>query len=200
MPPVPRSCVCRSPPLWSCSSFAAVFMEPWCPSLCTNLFWTLRCRLEHLQPSLCCSVTPLLLSVLVQTAQSTSSAAAGRCSRISPSRGLVEGLVFLRALSVGDSCASHLRSFSTLLRRVAVVAVASLRLLQATHFVVASLPRECLAHFACSPGLRRLDVSSRARGTSFLSLMTCLACVAVPTKCPSRPGSCPPPCQWRIRP
>ena len=26
-------------------------------SLCTNLFWTLRCRLEHLHPSLCCSVT-----------------------------------------------------------------------------------------------------------------------------------------------
>ena len=47
----------------------------------------------------------LLLSVLVQTAPNTSSAASGRCSRTPPSRGLVESLVLLRALSVGDSCA-----------------------------------------------------------------------------------------------
>ena len=33
--------------LWSCSSFALR-----APSLCTNLFWTLRCCLEHLHPSL----------------------------------------------------------------------------------------------------------------------------------------------------
>ena len=31
------------------------------PSLCTNLFWTLRCRLEHLHSHFCCSATPLLL-------------------------------------------------------------------------------------------------------------------------------------------
>ena len=65
--------------------------------LCRGLHGALRA------PSLC--TTLLLLSVLVQTALSTSSAASSRCSRISPSRGLVEGLVFLRALSVGNSCA-----------------------------------------------------------------------------------------------
>ena len=37
------------------------------PSLCTNLFWTLRCRLDTCTRHFCCSVTPSL-SVLVQTA------------------------------------------------------------------------------------------------------------------------------------
>ena len=38
----------------------------------------------------------MFFPVLVQSAPSTSSAASGRCSRISPSRGLVEGLVLPR--------------------------------------------------------------------------------------------------------
>ena len=64
------------------------------PSLSTNLFWTLRCRLEHLHTSLLLlghTIAPL--RTCVQTALRTSSAASSRCSRISPSRGLVEGLV-----------------------------------------------------------------------------------------------------------
>ena len=59
------------------------------------------------------------------------------------------------------------------------------------HFVEASLPRECLT---TSPGRWRL-----ARGTDFLSPLRCLACVAVQTQCRPRPGSCPSPCQWRVR-
>ena len=115
------------------------------PSLCTNLFWTLRCCLEHLHPSLLLlGHTFLLLSVLVQTAPSTSSAASGRCARILPSRGRVEGLVLLRAPSVGDPCARLLRSFSTWFRRVSDVAVASLRLLQAPLLSDSLSPLRCL--------------------------------------------------------
>ena len=53
----------------------------------------------------------LLLSVHVQTALCTSSAASGRCSRISPSRGLVEDLVLLCALAVGPSATRARDSF-----------------------------------------------------------------------------------------
>ena len=97
--PLPRSCVCScvcwTLPLWSCSSFAAVFLEPsYSLSLCTNLFWTFRCRLEHLHPSLLLlGHTMAPLRTCVHTALRISSAASSRCSRISPSRGLVEGLV-----------------------------------------------------------------------------------------------------------
>ena len=115
-------------------AFVLVLSAPTCSEPCA-VDWNTCTR------HFCCSVTPLFLSVLVQSAPSTSSAASGRCSRISPSRGLVEGLVLLRALSVGDSCARHLRSFSTLwFRRVSAVAVASLRLLQAPPCVETSMP------------------------------------------------------------
>ena len=82
---------------------------------------------------------------------------------------------------------------------LSVVAVASLRLLQAPPFVEASLPRECvrtsLAHLAVGVLTCRL-----ARDTGFLSPSRCLAesCVAGLTGCPPRPGSCPSRCQWRI--
>ena len=127
----------------------------------------------------CCSVTLVLLSVLVQTALSTSSAASGRCSRISSSRGLVEGLVLLQALSVGDSCASLLPSFSTWFRRVSGVAVASLRLPQALPFFRGVLS----ARVSCALRSLTWPPASRARGTDFLSPLRRFACVAVPTQC-----------------
>ena len=48
LPTLPRSCVC-----WSllCGAFRPLPWSSWsirAPSLCTNLFWTLRCCLEHL--------------------------------------------------------------------------------------------------------------------------------------------------------
>ena len=96
-----------------------------------------------------------------------------------PSRGLVEGLV----------------SPELLLPSCSVVAVASLRMLQAPPFVEASLPRECvrtsLAHLAVGVLTCRL-----ARDTSFLSPSRRLAesGVAGLTGCPPRPGSCPSRC------
>ena len=131
------------------------------PSLSTTLFWTLHCRLEHLHQSLLLlghTIDPL--RVVVQSALSTSSAASGRCSRISPSRGLVESLV--APLSCFFRAALSLPSLDC----------------DCTPFVEASLPRECLAHFAWSPGRRRLDVSSRPRGTGSLSplMMLGLCC------------------------
>ena len=141
------------------------------PSL--NLFWTLRCCLEHLHPSLLLlGHTLLLLSVLVQTARSTSSAASGRCSRIYPSRGLVEGPVFLRALSVGDSSGRLLRSFSTWFRRRRFTATAS-----GTSFC----PGVLTASVSCALRLLTWPSACRARGTDFLSPLRCLTCVAVPT-------------------
>ena len=59
----------------------------------------------------CCSVTPLLLSVLAQTAPSTSSAASGRCSRISHRDSLWKVLSFLRAVSSELLC--RCRRFTT---------------------------------------------------------------------------------------
>ena len=137
--------------------------------------------------SLCCSVTPSLLSVLVQTALTTSSAASGRCSRMFPSRGLVE-------LCSAEPCPSVtparqlLRSFSTWFQRVSVVAVAPLRLLQAP------LLSRCPFHESVLP-LRMLTwpSASRACGTDFLSPLRCFACVAVLMQCPPRFGSCPSP-------
>ena len=96
-----------------------------------------------------------------------------------PSRGLVESLVAPELLL--PSCS--------------VVAVASLRLLQALPFVEASLPRECvrtsLAHLAVGVLTCRL-----ARDTGILSPLRCLAesDVAGLTGCPPRPGSCPSRC------
>ena len=68
-----------------------------------------------------------------------------------------------------------------------------------TSSLEASLPRECLAHFACSPGRRRLDVSSRARHRLSVTFEMLESCVAGLTQCLPRHGSCPSRCQWRIR-
>ena len=105
--------------------------------------WSLRA------PSLCTSVLDLALlpGTLVTIARShsfapfracagrtlhVSSAASGRCSRISPSRSLVEGLVCVPPSPVRRRLLARLlRSFSTWFRRVSGVAGASPRLLQA---------------------------------------------------------------------
>ena len=65
--------------MWSGSSFAAGFVELSCSfsDLALSSGNTSTCHF-------CCSVTLLLLSVLVQTALGTSRAASCRCSRISP--------------------------------------------------------------------------------------------------------------------
>ena len=89
VPPLPRSCVCWSLLLWSCSSFAAVFMEPSCSFSLHQPVLGLALSSGTLAPvTFVARSHPLLLSVLVQTALFTSSAASGRCSRISPLRGL----------------------------------------------------------------------------------------------------------------
>ena len=113
VPLLPRSCVCWSLLLWNCSSFAAVFTEPSCSFSPHQLVGPCAVVWNTCTRHFCCSVTTLLLTVLLQTALSASSAASGR------------------ALSVGDSYARLLRSFSTWFRRVSVVVVASLRLLLA---------------------------------------------------------------------
>ena len=137
------------------------------PSLSTNLFWTLRCRLEHLHTS---------LFVARSHHCSSSYLCADRTAHV---QRRVQSL--LANITIARPCGRSCRSCELCLPSCSVVAVALLRLLQAPPFVEVSPPRECLAHFACSPGRRRLDVSSRTRNTSALSPLRCLACVAVPT-------------------
>ena len=95
-------------------------------------------------------------------------AASGRCSRISPSRGPVEGLMFLQALSVGDSCARLLRSLPTWLRRVSDVAVTPLRLLQAPPLsklvTRVSYPLHLLIWPSASRARHRLSVTKEMLG------------------------------------
>ena len=84
-------------------AFVLLLSAPTCSGPCA-VVWNTCTR------HFCCSVTPLLLSVLVQTALSTSSAASGRCSRIFPSRGLVE---LLRSFSnVFPTCFCRRRRFT----------------------------------------------------------------------------------------
>ena len=107
---------------------------------------------------LCAVVWNICTRHFVARSLSTSSAASCRCSRISSSRGLVEGLVLFRAMSVGDSCARLFHSFSTWFRRVSVVAVAPLRLLQAPPFLSRRLCHESvipISHAHLAVGVSR---------------------------------------------
>ena len=171
VPLLPRSCVCWSLLLWSCSSL------PRSPSYSFTLH----------QPVLDLVLFPETLVPVARShsfaplracagcSKHVSSAASSRCSRISPSRGLVEGLVFFRALSVG-SCTRLLRSFSTWFRRVSDVdvAVASLRLLQASPFLSRrphreSVLRTSLAHLTVgvSRARHRLSVTFGMYGSCY---------------------------------
>ena len=121
--------------------FVLLLSAPTCPGPCA-VAWNTCTR------HFCCSVVPLLLSVLVQTAPNTSSAASGRCSRKSPSRALVEGPCappspFRRRL-VRATPSIFLNVVPTCFPDVAV---ASLRLLQAHPFCREVL-RTSLAHLA----------------------------------------------------
>ena len=145
-------------------AFVLLLSAPTCSGPCA-VVWNTYTR------HFCCSVTPLLLSVLVQSALSTSSAVSGRCSRISPSRSLVEGLVappscfFRAALSLPSlyfDCFKHPFCRGILAARVSC----ALRLLtwpSASRRVV-------------SRARHRLHVTSEMLGF-----------------CPPRPGSCPSP-------
>ena len=124
-----------------------------------------------------------------------SSAASGRCSRTSPSRGLVEGLVCVPPSPVRRRLlAGLLRSFPTWFRRVLTS-----RSLPRDFFRYPLLSRRLHRESVLRTSLSHLPSASHARGTDFLSPSRCLACVAVPTLCPPRPGSCPSPRRWRIR-
>ena len=106
-----------------CGAFRPLPWSSWnlrAPSLCTNLSWTLRCCLEHLHPSLLLlghSFAPL--RACAGRTEHVSSAAPGRCSRISPWRGLVEGLECVPPGPVRRRLLARLlRSLSTWFRRV----------------------------------------------------------------------------------
>ena len=109
------------------------------------------CCLEYLHPSLLLlghTIAPL--RVCAGRSKHVSSAASGRCSRISPSRGLVEGLVCVCSSEPCPSAtprATH-SFFLNVVPTCFDTAVASPRLLPAPSFVEGSLPRDCLAHFA----------------------------------------------------
>ena len=138
----PATVLCLlEPPVWSFSSFAVVFVEP----SCSFSLHHLRCCLEHLYQLL--GHTLLLLSVLVQAVlRNVSSAASGRCSRISQSRGVVEGLVCFPS----EPCPSAtLRATPSFFLNVVPTCLTS-----------PSSPRVCLAHFAVSPAV---DVSRAAQ-------------------------------------
>ena len=105
VPPLPRSCVCWSLLLWSCFSFAAGFMEPSCSFSLHQPVLDLALSSGTLAPVTFVARSHHCSSVLGQTALSTSSAASGRCSRISPSRGLVEAALSLPSLHC--DCFNH---------------------------------------------------------------------------------------------
>ena len=153
VPRLPRSCVCWSLLLWSFTSIAVVFMK-------SSYSFTLH------QPVLDLALLPGTLVTVARShyfaplrvfssgTKHVSSALSSRCSRISPSRGTVQGLVCVPPSPVrARLLARLLRSFSKWFRCVSDVAVASPRLLQAHPFVEASSPRECPAHFAVSPAV-----------------------------------------------
>ena len=171
--------VCWSLLLWSCSSFAAGFMESSCSFSRHQPVLDLALSSGALAPATFVARSHRCSSPYLSRPHKARPAPRRVAARECPHReALGKDLSLLRAVSSELLC--RCRRFTT---------TPSI-----THFFVeASLPRECLAHFACSPGRRRLDVSSRARGTCFLSPLRCLAFVAVPTQCPPRPGSCPSP-------
>ena len=121
MPPLPRSCVCWSLLLWSFPSFAVVFMEPSCSFSLHQPFLDLALWSGTLAPVtfVACSHSFAPLRACAGRSEHVSTAASGRCSRISQSRGLVEGLVCVPPSPVRRRLLARLlRSFSTWFRRV----------------------------------------------------------------------------------
>ena len=187
VPSLPRSCVCwsRCGAVLLCrdlhGAFVLLYSAPICPGPCA-VAWNACSR---------CSVTLFCSFPCLCAGHSkhVSSAASGRCSRVSSSRGFVEGLVCDPPSPVRRRLLARLlRSFSTWFRRVLTLPSLHHDFFQHISLVVeASSPRECPAHFAVHresvlrSSLSHLPSASHARGTDFLSPSRCLACVAVPT-------------------
>ena len=187
-------------------AFVLLLSAPTCSGPCAVVWNTCTRRF-------CCSVTPFLLSVLVQTrtkhvqrrpvaareylhrealsllrALSCPSATPARDSFVHSQRG---SDVFLTSPSLHYDCFRHTLCRGVLAARVSY----PLRLLtwpsasRAWHRL--SVTFEMLG-LCCCP-----DVMS-SRGPDFLSPFRCSAYVGVPTQCPPRAGSCPSRRRWRI--
>ena len=170
---LPRSCVCWSLQLWSFSSFAGT------PSLCTNLFWTLRCCLEHLYPLL--GHTLLLLSVLVQAVLSTFPAQRPVAAREYPHREALWSPVSRRLLARPSPALSQ-RGSDVFLTSPSLHRDFSRHSLLSRRPHRESVLRTSLftAKVSCARRFTCLLRLTRA-GTNFMSHSRCLACVAVTT-------------------
>ena len=158
-------------------------MEPSCCSEPCAVVWNTCTR------HFCCSVTTLLLSVLVQTALSTFPAPRLVAAREYPHREALWKVLFVCVLPSPVRrrlLARLLRSFSTWFRRV--LTSLSLHRDFLRHLLLSRRPHRkstlrtslFTARVSCA-SLSHLPSASHARGTDFLSPSRCLACVAVPT-------------------
>ncbi len=192
-PSLPRSCVCWSLLLWSCSSFPADFMELSCSF--TNLFWTLRSRMEQLHPSL------LLLAHTLAPLR----ACAGRSKHVQRrARSLLANIPIARPCE--RSCAPpspvrrrRVRAKPAFFLNGVPTCFCRRRRSTATSSGTSFCRGVLIARVSYPLRLLTWPSASRARGTDCLSPLRCLVCVAVPTLCPPRPGYFPSPRRCRIR-